>query len=271
MNRKHPRGFTLIELLVVIAVIGVLLAILVSVFATAPEKARRMSCLSNEKQLGIAFAQYEQESDERYPNGTVKRTGWDPPSETPPSGEGWAGQIYPYVKSVAAFECPDDPAPSAPSVPPATKISYGYNNWLTAPADVSTLPGCVLSTPKTVLLFETTGNAAQITLPDEGTAQGAHQFSAAGDGGLLISNPGGTGPALYATGWMGRFDSEPSSYQQFPERGGRHGGGANYLLTDGHVKWLLPERVLSAIHPRLSGADFQGYDAYFENQNYRPK
>ena len=157
----------------------------------------------------MAFLQYEQESDERYPNGTVKRTGWDPPSETPPSGEGWAGQIYPYVKNAGVFGCPDD---STRPAPPAQRVSYGYNNWLLAPADVSAVPGRVLSTPRTVLLYETIGNTARITQPDEGAAQGAREFSAAGDGGLLISAPNaGTGQALYATGWMGGRDPSRDS------------------------------------------------------------
>lgn len=64
MDKGHSRGFTLIELLLVVGILSVLVAILMSVFATAPEKARRVSCLSNEKQLGAAFLQYEQDSDE---------------------------------------------------------------------------------------------------------------------------------------------------------------------------------------------------------------
>ncbi len=65
------KGFTLIELLVVIAIIALLAAILFPAFARARENARRASCQSNEKQLGLAFIQYEQDFDEQYPYGII--------------------------------------------------------------------------------------------------------------------------------------------------------------------------------------------------------
>lgn len=58
-------GFTLIELLVVIAIIAILAAILFPVFARAREKARQSSCLSNQKQIGLAILMYNQDYDER--------------------------------------------------------------------------------------------------------------------------------------------------------------------------------------------------------------
>src|SRR5258706_516551 len=57
-------GFTLIELLVVIAIIAILAALLFPVFAKARESARRTSCLSNLRQLNLAFQQYTQDYDE---------------------------------------------------------------------------------------------------------------------------------------------------------------------------------------------------------------
>src|SRR5476651_819462 len=66
----HPRsrhGFTLIELLVVIAIIAILAAILFPVFARAREQARRTSCLSNMKQIGLALFMYAQDYDETLP------------------------------------------------------------------------------------------------------------------------------------------------------------------------------------------------------------
>ena len=61
------RGFTLIELLVVIAIIAILAAILFPVFAQAREAARKSTCLSNEKQIGMGVLMYIQDYDERIP------------------------------------------------------------------------------------------------------------------------------------------------------------------------------------------------------------
>jgi len=63
------KGFTLIELLVVIAIIAILAAILFPVFAQAREKARAITCVSNEKQIGLASIMYSQDYDETFVPG----------------------------------------------------------------------------------------------------------------------------------------------------------------------------------------------------------
>ncbi|MEO7716227.1 MAG: DUF1559 domain-containing protein [Capsulimonas sp.] len=93
------KGFTLIELLVVIAIIAILAAILFPVFAKAREKARQISCLSNEKQLGLSFLQYVQDNDERLP------AAWDA-NRSPRIN--WGQEIFPYVKSLQVFVCPSN-------------------------------------------------------------------------------------------------------------------------------------------------------------------
>ncbi len=89
------RAFTLVELLVVIAIIALLAAILFPSFSRARENARRTSCLSNMKQIGLGIAQYTQDYDERLPFSGPKA-----------NGGRWANKIGPYLKNTAIFTCP---------------------------------------------------------------------------------------------------------------------------------------------------------------------
>src|SRR3569833_622500 len=101
------RGFTLIELLVVIGIIAVLSAILFPVFAQAREKARSIACLSQSKELSLAVIAYAQDYDEKVCGGIDGYGGR--PVAGGEGGSGWAGQVFPYVKSVGVFRCPSDP------------------------------------------------------------------------------------------------------------------------------------------------------------------
>ena len=97
LNRRQA-GFTLIELLVVIAIIAILAAILFPVFARARENARKASCLSNSKQLGMALLQYAQDYDESaVPYTTGPSTGYE---------ISWTELLMPYIKNSQVLMCP---------------------------------------------------------------------------------------------------------------------------------------------------------------------
>ena len=197
------------------------------------------------------------------------------------TGMGWAGEVYPYVKATAAFACPDDAPLSSYNTfyreevdgikvsPAGVPVSYGYNSLLaTAPffigsARLGGIEGRMERLPRpadTVMLFEITGDKVDITRPDEGASQGVMLFSAAGDGrqmGAMVLRPSRDKlihlllirSLFYATGrFVGDRDrpagsSNDGAGDQFPDPAGRHGGGSNFLLADGHAKWVLPEKV----------------------------
>ncbi|MGI4789355.1 MAG: DUF1559 domain-containing protein [Janthinobacterium lividum] len=104
---KRRLGFTLIELLVVIAIIAILAAILFPVFQKVRENARRASCQSNLKQIGLAIIQYTQDSDELVPRAWYGPNGYNDSSVANGTYK-WMDAVYPYVKSEAVYNCPDD-------------------------------------------------------------------------------------------------------------------------------------------------------------------
>jgi prepilin-type N-terminal cleavage/methylation domain-containing protein/prepilin-type processing-associated H-X9-DG protein len=143
-KQRKKLAFTLIELLVVIAIIAILAAILFPVFARARENARRASCMSNLKQIGLGMMMYVQDYDEQYPVGIVGDL--DVNASTPLSGSAyctgmpcgeftvsdghatsgkimsWMDLLQPYTKSTQIFVCPSQQYPAYGG--------YGYNVYI---------------------------------------------------------------------------------------------------------------------------------------------
>jgi prepilin-type N-terminal cleavage/methylation domain-containing protein len=112
-------GFTLIELLVVIAIIAILAALLLPALSGAKVKAQAIMCMSNQKQLTLAWIMYADDSQDRVPpnaSGSQSRGGWVDgwldwsPGTTDNTNTVFLtnAKIGPYTKSVGIYKCPAD-------------------------------------------------------------------------------------------------------------------------------------------------------------------
>ncbi len=239
---KNKRAFTLIELLVVIAIIAILAAILFPVFARARENARRTSCLSNLKQIGLGIMQYTQDYDERYPmsywwSGS-SATGIDCStggfSGTPCSkyytntgavgGGGnwvtWMDITYPYIKSNQVFDCPSRTNVEGPTLVP----SYGFSAAFSSSAyAVNFNSGVAISGYKTYALAEIKRPAEIFLALDSET-----QYS-------INTTPAG----------IRQYIDDPAGIRHPTIK--LHLEGINVLYADGHSKWNSTARLKSNI------------------------
>jgi prepilin-type N-terminal cleavage/methylation domain-containing protein/prepilin-type processing-associated H-X9-DG protein len=214
MRFSSNRAFTLIELLVVIAIIAILAAILFPVFAQARAKARQSACLSNMKQLGTGLMRYAQDWDETLPlndyngNGLAPLAGW----RDPRAGDSWCSGIYPYVKNLQIYLCPESldypdktQAWRSPDRPEDGAVSY-MMNYATRGRPMAAVPA-----PADLIFLH----------------EGDRRWRAAPCRPRPISP---TSP---------KYTEINQPYYDT-----RHNNGANLVFADGHARWRKKDAIL---------------------------
>ncbi len=229
---RQTAGFTLIELLVVIAIISILAAILFPVFARARENARRTSCMSNLKQVGLGVMQYVQDNDEYYPYSYQSRTSLGPPwahisstaDFTSSSTIFWPHFIFPYTKSMQVFYCPSGRAKGD-----GVYGHYGVNRLSLTDGGSAAISMAALLSPTSIYIGMDAGLYRLNTTDVKNPGAGANYLPGTGPGSAIDL------PAITFTSSTSDLDGDYKT--------GRHFGGVNVMFGDGHVKWLKSETV----------------------------
>jgi len=226
VESSESKGFTLIELLVVIAIISILAAILFPVFARARESARRSSCMSNLKQIGIAVVMYTQDND----GGLVPYWTTKPGASAKTNSWNRVGvPLDDYVKNDQIYRCP-----SAPSISKSYAVTgdyystYGWS-WIYYPNPNGWVAHFIQTSPGNDITPFKLDAAPE---PSRTALIGETQY------GSYYESNGYAFSAFRITGTAPQYGMLD-----------RHLGGSNYLYADGHVKWLSKEAVAPALVP----------------------
>ena len=232
----NPGAFTLVELLVSIAIIAILASLLLPTLARSSNSARRIKCVSNLHQLGIAAELYWGDNDgdcfECGPTNTNSGQLWwfgwlGPGAEGHRSFDLSAGKLFPYLNGSDVRLCPALGSAMAGFKLKATNVvfSYAYNSYL-APtiqqgqASISRVPRAA-----DTALF---ADAAQVN-DFQSPASPAH-------------------PMLEEWYYLDNPTNYPSK-SYYPHGHFRHSRKANVTFCDGHV--TLEDYLPGSIDPRL--------------------
>ncbi|MBC7804772.1 MAG: DUF1559 domain-containing protein [Akkermansiaceae bacterium] len=242
--RGRVSAFTLIELLVVIAIIAILAAILFPVFARAREKARQTTCLSNEKQIGLAMMQYVSDYDETLPPGRYYTPGG--------TAYAWDNYIEPYAQGAGTIA--------------NAAYGNGKNPYLVCPSDaiVRTGGNGNRSTRSYAITMSAFGTADYPWKPEVypctgcGLTEGRPIADIGSPAGTIIVAEAHRPDNSIGTNFLFRV-AAPSAQVSTANQIIPHSGGWNYLFADGHAKWFKGEQTV-----RTPGVN---YSAGFVNKN----
>jgi prepilin-type N-terminal cleavage/methylation domain-containing protein/prepilin-type processing-associated H-X9-DG protein len=220
-------GFTLIELLVVIAIIAILAAMLLPALSSAKEKANQVRCISNHKQLVLAWSLYKDDNGGRLvvddPWGGTNYPSWVYGNmllaqDATNAALVRTGLLYPLVPNVGVYHCPSDKSVSLRSYSMQPQLGLYQNGQPCNGQAVFGFPG--YPTMYTENQMRTPVPTATIVFADESTAT-------LNDGWFFVPATGDT--------WY----DVPAS---------RHSRGCNFSFADGHAehwRWVDPRTPLA--------------------------
>jgi prepilin-type processing-associated H-X9-DG protein len=234
-RRASVLGLTLIEVVVVAAIVVLLGAVLLPVLAGAREAARKTLCMSNLRQIGLAFAMYVDDWDGCYPN-TDDPYLW--------MGRRWRWPLKPYLLLTAQR----DPAE-------ADNPLRSVNNRpgiLVCPSDATARPKWdATSYGYSAAFYHTPGQIKRMTTEDLKTLG---RFPCVSQSEANLATPS---KKALAAEWLTNHDSISVGWWDW--RGAR-----NYLFADGHVRYLAARRILPATNaypdPNLTVDGIEGRD-----------
>ena len=231
-------AFTLTELVIVLAIIGLLVSILFPVFSRVRERARAANCASNLHQIGLGFIQYTQDNDGMMPpdGGYV----YGIPNQPGAYAVGLTTYIQPYIKNQQILHCPDDPIQDSTGSSLLTNgdyTDYAYNFYL----------GSVSGPAVKGQVCNAAGNDCESVANSESVVVVPSATVAATDGMPYAASTVAFGPVFGqgfdGGGWYCVDTNNPAQPHIYSIPAMRHSGGADYLLCDGHVKWVQPQYV----------------------------